>query len=314
MLTIEQLWTELRNAPGGPKQRRVDASHPLDLYADYDLPDRPGLVAVCGTRLARTYLMKAIGVEEGERADGRWSLRIVLKEPSLFPVFAALCSDIIASTRAAVDEGQLAMAVMGRIERWRHLLDREATGLEESVLRGLIGELLVLELELLATLPPRQAVAAWTGPNGTPQDFLLPSGARLEVKTVGRDATKVRINGLQQLDADPDPLVLLVVRAESTGGSAPGAVTAPLLVSRLRKRLEQEDEALIAFDAALASVGWHESPSHEGLALRPVAIDAHEVDVHFPRLTYASVPRGVEDADYSILLPTNARRIWRSDR
>ena len=313
ILTIEQLWNDLRASSGGSRQRRIDASHPLDLYADFELPDRPGLVAVCGTRAAETRLLRALSIDQGVRTDGRWSLRIVLNEPQLLPVFAALCRDIIAYTRAGVDETRLAAAVLGRIDRWRNLFERDAAGLGESALRGLIGELLVLEAELLPALTPRDAVTAWTGPHGTPQDFLLPSGTRIEVKTIGRDAGTVRVNGLGQLDANLDPLVLMVVRAEVTGASAPGAVTVPLLVSRLRARLAQDPDAMVAFDAALACVGWHEHPSHDAFALRPVVFDAHDVDLHFPRLTRASVPDGVEDADYSILLPRQCRTVWRGD-
>lgn len=313
MLTIEQLWNELRTAPGGPKQRRVDASHPLDLYADFEFPDRPGLVAVCGSRVDEPRPLRALNIEQGVRGDGRWSLRLVLNQPELLAVFAALCRDIIAFTRAGVDELRLAAAVLARIDRWRNLLEREASGLGESALRGLTGELLVLESQILPALTLADAIAAWTGPQGTPQDFLLPSGTHLEVKTIGRDAGTVSINGLGQLDAGADPLVLIVVRVEATGAAAPGAVTVPLLVSRLRAKLAPDPDALVAFDAALASVGWHDDPSHDAFALRPVALDAHDVDSRFPRLTRASVPNGVEDADYSVVLPRECRPLWRAD-
>ena len=281
-LTIEQLWNDLRTSSGAARQRRVDATHPRDLYADFELPDRPGLVAVCGRAAAETRLMRALSIDQGVRSDGRWSLRIVLNEPQLLPVFAALCRDIISFTRAGVDDARLADAIIGRIDRWRTLLERNAAGLGESALRGLIGELLVLEHELLPKLTLREAVAAWTGPAGTPQDFLLPTGTRVEVKTIGRDASTVRISGLGQLDANMDALVLIVVRVDATGVSAPGAVTAPLLVSRLRQMCAADPEARVDFDAALASMGWHEDPSHETFALRPLAFEAHDVDAHFP--------------------------------
>lgn len=312
-LTIEQLWDDLRASSGGSRQRRVDASHPLDLYADFELPDRPGLVAVCGIRVAQVRLLRALTIEQGVRADGRWSLRIVLNEPQLLPVFAALCRDIIAFTRVGVAESRLGAAVIGRIDRWRNLLERDATGLGEFTLQGLIGELLVLEGELLPTLTPMAAVAAWTGPHGTPQDFLLPSGTRIEVKTIGRDADTVRVNGLAQLDANSDPLVLIVARTEVTGALAPGAVTVPILVSRLRARLAEDPDAVVAFDAALRGVGWHDHPLHDGFALRPLALEAYEVGPQFPRLTRATVPEGVEEADYSIVLPRQCRTIWRGD-
>src|SRR4051794_27305535 len=102
MLTIEQLWNELRSGGGG--QRRVDAAHPLDLYADYELPDHPGLVAVCASRPVYGRSLKALLIEEGIRADGRWSLRIQLRSNELLPVYAALCRDIVASTRTGVDD------------------------------------------------------------------------------------------------------------------------------------------------------------------------------------------------------------------
>jgi putative PD-(D/E)XK family protein DUF4420 len=312
--TIEQLWNDLRTSHGGSRQRRIDASHPLDLYADFEAPDRPGLVAVCKTRASDSRSLRALSIEQGARSDGRWSLRIVLNEPQLLPVFAALCRDIISYTRNGIDQTTLADAVIRRIDRWRSLLERNATGLGESVLRGLIGELFVLEHELLRTLVPSVAVKAWLGPQGFPQDFLLPSGIRIEVKTIGRDASTVLVSGLGQLDAGVDPLAVMVVRAEVTGASAPDAATVPLLVSRLRSRLAQEPDALVDFDAALACVGWHEHPSHDSFALRPLSLELYDVDDQFPRLTAASVPSGVESADYTVRLPRNGRTVWRGDQ
>lgn len=308
-LTIEELWQELRSSGAGARQRRVDATHPLDLYADFEPPDRVGLVAVCGSRPMPPRPMRALEVERGLRADGRWSLRLSLQEPRLMPVFAALCRDIVAFTRAGVDDAQLAAAVLGRLDHWRTLLERDATGLGEETLRGLIGELLFLEAEVLTTLPPGKAVAAWTGPLGTPQDFLLPSGTRIEVKTIGRNARTIRVNGLVQLDAGVDPLVLAVVRVEATGASAHGAVTAPVLIACLRNRIAPDRVALAAFDATLACAGWHDHPSHDEFAVRLVAIEAHDVGPAFPRLTVASVPVGIEDADYTVVLPQGARTV-----
>ena len=40
-MRIEELWTTLRRE-AVEAQRRVDATHPLDLYADFEPPDRPG--------------------------------------------------------------------------------------------------------------------------------------------------------------------------------------------------------------------------------------------------------------------------------
>src|SRR5262249_52712762 len=96
---IEDLWSSLRREAAGA-QRRVDAAHPLDLYADYDQPDRPGLVLFCPERPNDAPSLKAIGIERRQRQDGLWSMRIFLEEPRLLPVFVELCRDIIEFTRS----------------------------------------------------------------------------------------------------------------------------------------------------------------------------------------------------------------------
>jgi Putative PD-(D/E)XK family member, (DUF4420) len=143
--------------------------------------------------------------------------------------------------------------VLARIERWRVLLLADSAGLNRFALRGLIGELLVLENRLLPLLGLDEGVAAWTGPLGMAQDFRLPSGQRIEVKAADRDADRVLVNGLGQLDGGGDPLQLVVVRLEDTGRDAPDALTVPLLIGRLRARLTDSPSALRSLTVCFAS-------------------------------------------------------------
>jgi len=302
MTRIEEIWSALRREAVGA-QRRVDATHPLDLYADYEQPDRPGLVLFCELRPNDPPSLKAIGIERRQRHDGRWSLRIFLSEPRLLPVFAELCRDIIEFTRNGVDEARASGIVLSRIERWRNLMQAQSAGLSRSELRGLMGELLVLETQLLPELGPDRAVFAWTGPLGTSQDFRLPDGLKIEVKTLDRDANSVRINGLGQLDGGGDPLELRAVRLEDTGLNADGAVTASRLIARLRERLIDAPAALQNFENLLRFVGWDDAKETDAIAVRLSRIDHHKVDAAFPRLTGASVPVGVTSAEYTIVLP-----------
>jgi Putative PD-(D/E)XK family member, (DUF4420) len=300
--TIEHLWNELK-VGGGSGQRRVDAAHPHDIYADHTPPDLIGLVVVCATRPPDLQPLRSLRIDSGRRTDGRWALHITLLEPSLRTVFAALCMDIAEATRAGVDDQRLAAAVLHRIERWRALLLRDRAGLDDTVLRGLLGELHVLEMRVLPGMPPREAVMAWTGPHGTPQDFQLGTGERLEVKALAPNATHVRINGLTQLDGGANPLTLVVVRMQTTGVAAPGRTTAADKVAHVRSLLAEDAGALVAFDDALAAMGWHHHPAHDEYAVHLLGIDEYTVTGPFPRLTVEKVPRGVVDADYIIELP-----------
>jgi hypothetical protein len=300
---IELLWAELMAAGAAAGQRRIDASHPHDIYADLSGDDRPGLVILTNTRPREPEPLRSLAIERGSRADGRWTLHLSLIEPSLITVFAALATDIVDATRSGVDDDALAGAVMMRIERWRTLLMRDRAGLEETKLRGLIGELHVLETRVLAHCSPLEAITGWTGPDGDDQDFLLVDGLRLEVKAVSPGADDVRINGLGQLDTTGGPIELVVVRMQRTGAQAPGRVNAPDQIARLRMRLAIEPAALTAFDDRLRLLLWHDHPAHAEFSVIISGVETYSVDDGFPRLTSASVPQGIVEADYVIQLP-----------
>lgn len=308
-MTIEAIWEELSRV-GSASQRRVDAVHPHDLYADFEPPQQVGIVAVCSERPPQFRQMRAIAIECGSRDDGRWALRLSLLQPALLPVFAALCRDIVASTADGVPAQALGSAVLARLQHWRTLLERDAAGLDEEVLRGLIGELTILESRLLPIMSAAEAVAAWRGPLGAPQDFILPSGGAIEVKAADRDATRVRINGAGQLDGGPNSLSLAVVRLQRTGAGASGAITAPRLIARLRDRLIGDADALRGFDISLAALGWHDHPAHKELAIRILHVDVYAVTLDFPRLTIADIPSGVENVAYSVVLPAVPTETW----
>ncbi|MBX9865099.1 MAG: PD-(D/E)XK motif protein [Hyphomicrobium sp.] len=301
-MPIEDLWNALRGQGIGA-QRRIDATHPIDLYADFQPPDLLGIVVFTDTQPPQAPQLRAIATEAGRRADGRWSLRLQLTEPRLLTVFAELCRDIIDFTRSGVDPRNAGGAVLARLDRWQSLLQSQRGGLGPERLRGLIGELLILEIDLIPALGKDAAVAAWTGPLGTSQDFQLPNGDRIEVKAIGRNASQVRINGLQQLDAGGDRLRLAVVRLEDTGINAQGALTAGTLVNRLRQILNDAPVALATLEQLLLFLGWDDTQDVSEVVVRLDSIDRYEVDDAFPRLVPDNVPQGVLDASYVLALP-----------
>lgn len=301
-MKIEELWTALRRE-AFETQRRVDATHPLDLYADFEPPDKPGLILLCDERPNDAPSLQAIAIERRRRQDGRWSMRIFLEEPRLLPVFAELCRDIVEFSRHNAHSALPSGLVLSRIERWRSLMLPQPAGLSRTQIRGLIGELLVLEEELLPVLLPDQAISAWTGPLGASQDFHLPDGRKLEVKAVDRLSDRVHINGLDQLDSGGDPLQLIVVRLEDTGIDADKAITSGRLVSRLRARLHEAPAALQTFEVLLGFAGWIDGADTDDVVVRLERIDHHDVRGNFPRLTRGTVPDGVIETTYEILLP-----------
>lgn len=304
--TIEQLWRELRGAGREPVYRRVAADHPLELYAVVVPPDRRGLILISPVDAPKPRALRAVSIERSRRADGRWSLQVVLEQSDLEAEFAALCRDIARFTSTGVSPEGAPAAVLRRIERWRALLEGGRRSMDAAAQRGLAAELLVLEREVLPVLPAFEAVCAWTGPDGTPQDFTLPAGLRLEVKAVRPAARTVHINGLDQLDPGPDALELVVVRLADAPAEAPDAFTVADQIGRLRSALAVHPAALGELESRLAALGWRDDPELSLAQLRLAAMERHRVGDGFPRLVRSTVPVGVEDADYAIALPTLA--------
>ncbi|MAM76287.1 PD-(D/E)XK motif protein [uncultured Tistrella sp.] len=301
MATIDALWDDLCSTGRTKLHRRVDDLHPLDLYAEFEPPAHPGLVLFCPVRPPEPRQMKAIAIERGQRPDGRWWLRLSLHEPSLRAVFAGLSQDIIAFTRSGVSAETAPATILGRVERWRALLEGDRGGLSASELRGLIGELLVLQ-SLLERYPMIEAVSSWNGPLGSPQDFMLPDGQRIEVKTIRPDADAFRVNGLGQLDPGTDPMELRLFRLADASLETEGAMTATAIIDSLRGQLEREPRALNEFDSRLAAVRWHDHPRHGEYAVRLAGAHCYRVADGFPRIAAADVPVGIDDVNYLVVL------------
>lgn len=301
MTTIEALWGDLKTTSGTKVHRRVDDHHPLDLYAEYEPPGYLGLVLFSPRKPPEPRQMKAIVLKRGQRPDGKWWLCLSLHEPSLHAVFAGLCQDIITFTRSGVEAEAAPAAILARVERWRGLFEGDHGGMSTNELRGLVGELLVLQ-ELLDRLPPNKAVSSWNGPLGSPQDFMLPDGNRIEVKTIRPDADTVKINGLSQLDPGTDPLELRIIRLGDTTAETEKAIIAPRLINALRERVECEPLALNELDSRLAAAGWHHHPRHDEFAVRVAGVHRYNVVEGFPRITQVNVSAGIDDVRYQVEL------------
>ena len=300
---IEALWYAIRRT-GYEAQRRVDAAHPLDLYADYRFPERPGLVLFTKQRPPTPVQARSITIETGKRPDGRWSVRLTLEAPALYPVFRELCHDIVKALRTGVSDERAAAAFLERLERWRRLLERGANGFSEEKARGLIAELIVFRRIVLPEFGPEVAVESWTGPRGMPQDFTLAGRQRLEVKATQRDPRTIRINGLHQLDPGPDTLTLLAVGMERSTRDATGSISVQGLVDLIRQELEGAPAATDAFEDLLTLTGWSPEAEPSPCFVRPQDIRGFAVTEDFPRLTAETVPPGIIEASYEVQLGT----------
>jgi len=295
-MSSEQVWEELRSQRERPVFRRVDNTHPHDIYLGIDSNDAPLLMLLSSTSVRQVPRLKALHVSQNIRSDGKMALLVTLANHELLHPFRYVCDDLVESLRhyAAADEAEF---LIRRLEKWRRLLEAGKRGLSHSEILGLSGELLFL-LRLAEAIGPTAAVDAWLGPSGAPQDFQ--SGGHLyEIKACAIGGHSVVISSLEQLHTGAMPTVLVVYCIGSSTIGAAGALTVSELVISVRQ-LVAETPASSAFELKLAEVGYDENQPEVGspfIANEPRAFDVRDA---FPRLTPMSVPGGVSSATYCI--------------
>jgi Putative PD-(D/E)XK family member, (DUF4420) len=300
MFSIEALWALAeKDGPGGAV--RVSVGHPADLFAATDSSARRGLLLITDAEPSARPSLDAVEITCARRHDGRWALGIWLREVALLPLFARLCGDLVDSTAIAAPN-EAASLLLGRLLRWRELLEAGTGPMTLSKLRGLVGELLVLERCLDQWLPA-DVVAGWAGPLGGPQDFVLP-GRRVEVKAATPAAQSVHISSAEQLDTS-EPLTLAVVTLATLAGG-PG-IAPTELVERVEQRISETGPGLAAqFRQRLDALGYLPDPLYSAPMFRLDGMDFYDVADDFPRLRKVSVPAGNEHVTYDLVLASCA--------
>jgi hypothetical protein len=303
MSSIEELWNVLESEAELGGARRVDESHPCDLYAGLDGRGRRGLILITDEEPPAPLLFGSVDVVASRRQDDRWSVAIWLGVPALLAPFARLCQDLIDATRG-IDPASAAGLLLTRLARWRRLLEPGAGALAVAELRGLAGELVVMD-RCMHRWSPSEAVDAWVGPLDSPQDFAFP-GLSIEAKAILPTASTVRITSADQLDV-VGRLLLAVVTLANVSADSPG-VSAATLVADIRRRLAggQSPTALLEFDSKLAALGYADDPVYTATRFRVDGVRFFDVRGPFPAVRRRDLPPGVAEVLYDIELASCA--------
>ncbi|MFF5423240.1 MULTISPECIES: PD-(D/E)XK motif protein [unclassified Streptomyces] len=307
----ENLWKELE-APQpdrGRSTRRLFPESPHSIHVGVTHPARQRMLVVrAGARAAdraRDLLMdlretRGLSLSCSSVSNREFELQISLTAGDLREVFTPLAEDIARAARDAAPETVLERAVL-RFTRWQELLRRVGeTGLGRDTRLGLYAELHYLRSHLMRSLPADTAVAAWTGPEGSNQDFQLPSIA-IEVKaTSGKSAAAVRIANERQLDdRGVDRLVLVRIALDARRGGTGESLNS--VVDEIRSALGTP-AATAGFEQRLAWAGYlpHQRHLYDEPRYTLRQTDLWNVDEEFPRIVETGLPAGVGNCSYEI--------------
>ena len=297
--SLEDLWRELAAKGTGPHYLRVDDLHPLDLYAGMDADGAQLLFLLANSEPSvPAKHFQAFNVTSHHRQDGRWALNVRLLRRDFSRIFAQLCQDLVDASRTGCSPAQAPDFVLNRISHWERLLSRDRSGLlDESSLRGLVGELVFMEQCAIPARGTRAAVEAWHGPLDAAQDFHF-TDCLVEVKAAGGGSSRVTISSAEQLDVYGSHLFLSVVSLESTTERTDESFSLPQLVSRLRGALAGNEEWLSVFEERLSLAGYSERDEYEARIFVLRGIRYYTVKDNFPRLKRSDLASAIVDIRY----------------
>ncbi|MFE3026193.1 PD-(D/E)XK motif protein [Nocardia tengchongensis] len=219
-------------------------------------------------------------------------------QPAFDGVFTTLCIDVLEAVSSSTSNP--IKGLYTALDTWRALFQTAGRRLGPEQLAGLFGELLLLRrmLELNSS-----AQGLWKGPTCYRHDFSSAKRA-LEVKaSTASEGRRIRVHGLDQLDAPlGGELCLVWFRLERNDS---GGTTVQGIVDQV---LELADDT-VGLLAQLHEAGYRASDiahySEVGFAVSEERW--YRVDSEFPRLTAgmlaeAGVTVNVRDVEYSVEL------------
>jgi hypothetical protein len=296
---LDKIWSDVAPSADVSTFRRVDETHPLDLYVGIDpLGARVLLLLTDVEPPAIPATPRGFDIEKGRRTDGRWALTVSLRIPELSKLFSHLCEDLVESLRTGCRPEQAGKFVMERIARWARLLARSPkNGLDELSYRGLLAELVVLQRILVPAVGIGTAISSWFGPLDADQDFRLPSRL-VEVKSTVIGSLTVTISSAEQLDVHDFPLCLVTV---PIGDGLQGIdMTLGDLIGAIRELARPNLASLNLFDERLGMTGYDPKDTY---SLRPFTtgrIHYFRVASEFPRLVRSLLPTAFVSVQYQL--------------
>lgn len=304
MNSFESLWEELSGTEDLPSYRRVDVSHPLDLYVGVELGGERSFLLVSDLPSSEPRKYSSINISLRRRQDGKWALLIKLLKAELSRVFDSLCQDLVESSRYLDASTNAGNFLLFRIERWQNLIKNGHPGiLDEAHLLGLMGELLFLREVAIPLYGKLKAVESWIGPMQALQDFDF-DRRLVEVKAIHESGKNIRITSVEQLDVSGIPFSLVIVVLDRVPEGESGCITPVGLLTELLMILENDPEARALFETKISLTGFNESPECHKRRFLFRRIRHFIIDSDFPRLTRQSLPAGIGDVVYEIMIPS----------
>ena len=297
---LEVLWQDLESRTQLSGSKRLSEDGRDDFYAMIDDAGNRCLLLITDTVVDKLPAFSKIALTSRVRPDSKGSLTIKLLDNGLREEFTVVCKDLV-ECAATLEPTLVATGTLARLTSWRRLLEPSDTNLSLSELRGLVGELLLLE-RLAVSIGYASAVKAWQGPLGAAQDFTFNSSLT-EVKTVYPSARTFSVSSVEQLDPPSrQNLSLVVVLLADSTPDNPSSFNVITLLERIHNFLSAANIPISELDYKVRIAGLCETKSYADAWFHLETMNIYNVEPDFPRVQAASIPQGVTRVHYDIAI------------
>lgn len=230
---------------------------------------------------------KLLKVTQGKEMDGVYWTSFDLLQTNAKEVFYSFCNDMVSAIEGIDEEKKALVYLKNRFHIWKSMFKRGGTSISAELLRGLFGELYFLHTDCSEKYGIDDAVAAWSGVDGTVKDFSIKTDW-YEIKTVFSSAVSVKISSVFQLSSDvPGHLVIVKIEAMSPLYSNGKSSIGELLQAILEKI--DIDETRELFIGKLAGYGLDLTDECCLEKYSVVSQNFYTVNSQFPRLLESDI-------------------------
>lgn len=276
----------------------VDSSHPIDIYTGINLEGYESLLIVSDEKPFSFKSGKYLKVEINRRNDKKWVTLICSTFPQNIDIFSKLCIDLIECSRNTDSEKNGLSIISKRYSSWFQLFRNSYDLLDDSVLKGLIGELAFAKRLIHHGYSAEDVLNSWEGPNGSDRDFTLYDNW-YEIKSISTGKNYVTISSLNQLDSSQKGFLILF-KIDSSSKSDNNAKSVNNYISEFNELLSDRNDLLELFETKLEQIGYKKLKEYDDIYFLTSDLNVYEVNEHFPRLTSSNVDPAIVGAKYDL--------------
>ena len=281
----KEMFEALSNETGS--QRMLEIESAVRVYYGMSNEGNPRLSFMSSVVPPKMDSTKMLKVVQGKEMDSVYWTSFDLLQVNAKQVFYSFCSDLVSAIEKINDEKKALVYLKNRFHIWKSMFKKGGVSISAELLKGLFGELYILNTSFVDKYGINEAIAAWSGADGAAKDFSIGMDW-YEIKTVSSSAVSVKISSVSQLSSDiPGHLVIIKIESMSpvysTGQSSIGE-----LIQAILKKIDI-DETKELFLKKLANYGLDLTDECCSEKYSVISRRFYTIDSGFPRILESDV-------------------------